>query len=131
MSLKDAKMVLSNGQAETTVATHASTNVIDFGIADPNKGEGRPIRAKLVVEESCTSGGSATVAIKLQESSDNGDSDAFADLVTIYSGAYSGLTKGTEIVVYLPAEHERYIRGVYVIGIAALTAGKFTLDLMD
>ena len=129
MSLKDAKMVLSNAQAETTVAAHDSTNVIDFGVATPNKGEGRPIRAKLIVEEAVTSSGLATVAVKLQHSADN---NSYSDLVEIIPAtAKATLVKGYEVVALLPVENKRYVKGVITIGTAVLTAGKFTIDLMD
>jgi len=120
MAVVDYKSRLSTNQAITGDA--ASTNVIDFGVADPNMGAGSPLFLRVTVTENFASATSTgTVQVKLQDSADNStwrtlsETDAF--LVT-------ALTSGFEFVkLALPDEHERYVRAFYECGVEDPTAG--------
>lgn len=134
--MMDEKLIFSDGQAETTVAAHNSTNVVDQGtgydafgnalIADA--GSGGRIWLNVVVTETVTSEGAATVTFKLQESADN---SSFSDTILVTGTvAKATLTAGhTVIKAPLPSGLKRYLRMEYTIGTAALTAGKFTACL--
>lgn len=119
----DAKLELSDAQAETTIAAHDSDNVIDFGIADPNIGEGTSIMLYVVVNTTVTSGGAGTVAVSLEDSPDN---STWTQRYTTPALAKATLVQGYEIIAMpLPDDIQRYVKVVYTIGTAALTAGKF------
>ncbi len=134
--MMDEKLIFSDAQAETTVAEHDSTNVIDQGagtdafgnalIADA--GSGGDIWLNVVVTEAVTSGGSATVQFKLEQSTDN---STFTDSILITAAiAKTTLAAGyTVIKAPLPSGLNRYLKMTYTIGTAALTAGKFTAYL--
>ena len=121
--IQDALLVFSDAQAETTVAAHDSDNILDLQGADPNFGIGTPKYVNIVVNTTCTSGGSATVKVGLYDSSDN---STWTVLAESEAYAVANLTAGKVLMsMSLPAEHERYLKVVYTIATAALTAGKF------
>ncbi len=72
------------------------------------------------------------ISVKLQQSSDDGDSDAFADLQILYSLTSSGgdtLAAGTKLAEYtLPEDAERYIKAVVTTTDAA-AVGKINVFL--
>ena len=124
----DSTLELSAEQAETTVAAHNSTNTIDLG-ADNSNLVSQPMFALLTVKETVTSGGAATVAVKLI----NDDDPAFGsgtDIIVISATAKTTLVAGYQVKVPLPANLLRYTKGVFTIGTAALTAGTFDLQLV-
>jgi hypothetical protein len=120
----DSQEVLSSAQAVTATGDTASTNVLDTA-QTLDEGIGEPAYIVVKINTAVTSGGSATVQAVLQTSTDN---STFTDVV-------SGVAKtvGTDSVIAgvsllktrLPAGLSRYIRVVYRIGTAVLTAGKF------
>lgn len=120
----DDTLVFSEAQAETTVAAHASTNVVDTKLA----GEmlAKPLFLDVSVDTTCTSAGAATVQATLQTS----DAEAFGsgNVTLMDSGAVAvaTLVKGYKLLQgRIPAGALRYLRVVYTIGTAELTAGKF------
>jgi len=119
----DAKLIFSEDQAETTVAAHDSTNIIDFGVANPNLGEGTKLVLHVEVSETFTSGGSATLAVDVQDSA---DASSWASIgISKAATAVADLTAGTKLLeVPLPYSFRRYMKIVYTIGTAAMTAGK-------
>lgn len=127
--LIDSLLEMSDAQAETTVTTHASTDVLDL------KKAGNVLANELflvvTVNEAVASNGAATVAFDLQTS----DAEAFGSGVDtlIATGAIgkATLVAGyTVIRTRLPTGLKRYVRMVYTIGTAALTAGKFSAALV-
>jgi len=127
----DKNLEFSDAQAETTQAAHDSTTVLDLGVAAPNIGAGTPVWLVIRVNEAVTSDGSATVTFDVQDSANN---SAFAS-IGLLTGAIAKATLVAGYVVMkvpLPASIRRYVKIVYTIGTAALTAGKFdaflTLD---
>jgi hypothetical protein len=133
--IMDEKLIFSDAQAETTVAEHDSTNVIDQGagtdafgnalIADA--GSGGDIWLNVVVIEAVV-GTSSTVQFKLEHSTDNA---TFADSILVTAAiAEATLVAGyTVIKAPLPSGLNRYLKMTYTIGTAVLTAGKFTAYL--
>ena len=118
----DNNLVLSDGQAPTT-GTTASTNVLDTGVASRAIGDGARLELIVTVKTTCTSGGSNTTQIALQDSADN---SSFSSVVTGPAVAVASLVAGTELLrVALPAGLRRYVRVAYIIATADLTAGAF------
>ena len=114
----------SDAQAPTTVATHASTNVVDLKAAGAL--EGKPYYLHIKTPVAVTSDGSATVAFAVQTD----DDEAFGSATTLWTSAAIGkatLVAGYE-VIRLPINGlalERYTRVYYTVATGPLTAGKF------
>ena len=118
----------SDAQAPTTVATHASTNVVDLKAAGAL--EGKPYYLHIKVNTTATADGAATVTFAAQTD----DDEAFGSATTLYTTAAIGkatLVAGYEVVRLslngLPLE--RYVRGYYTVATGPLTAGKFDFFL--
>lgn len=114
----------SDSQAPDTVATHASTNVVDLLAAGGI--EGKPYYLVIQVPTAVTSDGSATVTFALQTDSAVG----FGSAVTLWTSAAiakTALTAGTKVIrlALNGLALNRYLRVTYAVGTAALTAGAF------
>ena len=122
MTIMDEKLVLSDAQAETTVAEHDSTNTIDIGDAIQKPGIGTPLWLNITVNE-VVAGTSSTVTFKVQDSADD------ITFVSIYETpdiAEADLVKGHEVLrMPLPHKVRRYLKVIYEIKVAVLTTGKF------
>jgi hypothetical protein len=131
MTILDNDLVMSDAQAETTVATHASTNYIDLQGAASSIDKDNFVVVS--VNTTATSGGSATVQVTVETD----DNTGFSSAKTIYQSsavAVADLVQGYEFFKdRLPVvpELERYLRVTYTIGTAALTAGAFDAYLCD
>ena len=131
--IKDAQLIFSDAQAETTVAAHDSTNVIDlgahldaFGGAEDNAVENSgKLWLNVKVVTAFTSGGSATLATALQDSADNSSFAAVTPAAVATAAIpVASLTAGYTIIkMPLPSGLRRYLKLVYTIGTAAMTAG--------
>lgn len=121
----DNNLYMSDAQAVT--ASAASTKSLDFGSALRHIGDGEELNLVVQVASTLTSGGSATVQVSLQDSTDN------SSFTTVASGpaiAYGSLPAGTELLrIKLPAGLRRYIQVYYTIGTADLTGGTFNAFL--
>lgn len=133
MGMLDAKLVFSDGQAETTAAAHDSDNVIDLGagydewgsaeIADYGQGT-KDLYINCKVTTAFTSGGSATLTVAVQDSADNSSFAAVSPAITTGAVAVASLTEGYELLrVKLPQDLRRYVKLVYTIGTTTMTAG--------
>lgn len=134
----DQKIILSEDQAFTTVGTTDGTDVLNMGsgydafgaaaAADPSA-LGR-MWLNIFVTEAVTSDGAATVAFKLQDSADG---SSWADTaLSVAAIGKASLTAGTKVLqVPLPAGLRQYLKVVYTVGTAALTAGKFSAFLSN
>ena len=121
----DKKLIMSDAQAPTDSSTDtASTNVLDFGVANANIGAGTPLWWVLEVHTTAgSSGNAATLTVTLQDSADDA---TFVTLLQTEAFAEASLTADALLMcVPIPAEHARYIRCLYDIGTEDLTAGKF------
>jgi hypothetical protein len=134
MAILDAKLIMSDDQAETTVAAHDSDTQLDLGAGTDELGNAEAnelgLSGKLwlhiKVRDALTSGGSATVAIDFQDSAD--DSTYASTGISLAATAYDDaiFTAGNAVISQpLPAELRRYVKVVYTIGTAVLTAGSF------
>lgn len=122
----------SEEQAETTIAAHPSTNVVDLGAG--GDALSRPIRFHCHVQTTATSAGAATVQVILQTA-------AVADMtsaVTLYDSgavAVATLVAGYKVTgktgVPVGANCLQFLRVTYTIAVAALTAGKFDAFLSN
>lgn len=124
--LLDNELILSAAQAVTSTGDTASTNVYDTGGANGQNNIAMTeenLWLSVIVNTTPTSGGSATVQAVLQDSADN---STFADVIAGPALAYTSATAGTVLLqVQPPIGTREYLRVVYRIGTAALTAGKF------
>lgn len=119
----DSSLELSIKQAVTTTAT--STNVVDFGLKNPNLGNGpSPLYAVFTVNEAFTGG---SMIIILQDSENN---SIFTNLITSVSMAATDLKAGAQYVMPLPVKHRRYIRAYYVVT-GSMTAGKINAAIVS
>lgn len=132
MAIIDAKLMLSEDQAFTTVAAHDSSNVIDFGAktdewdaAGVQGYGGDGLYLTVVCTATVTSDGAATIDIQLEDSADN---STFADAgCGTGATAKASFTQGyVALQVPLPSGLRRYAKVTYTVATAALTAGAFT-----
>lgn len=116
----DKYNLFSNAQEVTTSA--ASESVYDNNGGDPNT----DLYLEIVVDETVTATGSATVTFALETDSD----EAFGSATTLFTTAAIGkadLTVGTvPVKIKLPLGLERYVRIYYTVATGPLTAGKFS-----
>ena len=123
----DKNLEFSDAQAETTTATHASTNDIDLEVAGDATKE---LYLIVGVHTAPTSSGSATINIQLITSASANMSEPVTLWETgavAYNNAIFAL--GKSFVVRMPQGAKRYLRVNYIIAGAALTAGKFNAFL--
>jgi hypothetical protein len=113
-------------QAVTTTAP--STDIIDLG-AVRDIGNGEPLELVILVTESVTASGSATVTFTFETDDNSGFSSAVVLAGTSAIGK-AALTAGTEVLrIKVPLDVERYLRVNYTVATGPLTAGKFTAFL--
>jgi hypothetical protein len=126
MAILDNELIMSNAQ-EFTTGANASTNSIDFGRA----GAGYNKKVLVTVNTSVTSGGAGTVAIAVQHDSVTGFGSA-ETLFTTAALAKTTLVAGYKVLEYtLPAEVKRFVRVLYTVATADLTAGKLNAWVDD
>ena len=105
----DNELVFSDEQAIT--ATAASTNAVNARSA--GVGAGRQLPLYMVVDEDFNNLDSLNVA--LQESSDDGDSDAYADVLSKDVDS-SDLVAGNRLYLFdIPPGTEQYLRLNYTV----------------
>jgi len=122
MTIMDDKLVLSDAQAETTIAEHDSDFTIDFGDAVQKPGIGTPLWLNITVNE-VVAGTSSTVTFKVQDSADD---ITFVSIFETPDIAEAVLVKGHEVLrIPLPHTVRQYLKVVYEIKVAVLTTGKF------
>jgi hypothetical protein len=126
----DNTLVFSEAQAETTIGDHASTNVIDTKLAGDMLA--KPLFCVVDVDTTWTSAGAATGKWILQTS----DAEAFGsgNVTLLDSGAVAlaTLAQGYHVIqAAVPAGVLRYLRVVFTIATAEMTAGKFNAFLTD
>lgn len=113
-------------QAVTTTA--ASTDIVDLGAAR-DMGNGEPLELVILVTETVTAAGAATVTFALETDDNAGFSSTFV-LASSSAIGKAALTAGTEVLrVKVPLDVERYLRTNYTVATGPLTAGKFTAFL--
>lgn len=124
----DEELMLFDAKALTTAEATNGT-AIDFGVADPNIGEGNRINVHAEVVEAFTSEGAGTLELKIEHSDDD---DTYTTLIaTPATFAKGTLVDGYKIFdnVALPNTVKRYVRATATVGTADMTAGKITVGL--
>lgn len=125
----DNKLVFADSMAITgAAATFSSTHILDMGpLATGNLYRNLAVSELFLItrfEVTLTSGGSATVSVRLM--GDNNSAMSSGALILQQSSlvAYAGITAGTVYKTPLPRVNmERYLQVEYIVGTAALTAG--------
>lgn len=121
----DKLLQVSDGQAVT--ASAASTDVIDFGQANPNTGMDDRSKMVITVDESADAAGAATVTFSVQDSADNA---TFADVAVTGAIGKASLAAGKQVVIPMPTKLRRYCRVYYTVATGPLTAGKFSAQVV-
>lgn len=121
----DKLLQVSNEQAVT--ASAASTDVIDFGQANPNVGLDDRSNMVITVDESVTASGAATVTFSVQDSADD---SSFADVSVTAAIGKANLAAGQQVVIPMPTKLRRYCRVYYTVATGPLTAGKFSAQIV-
>ena len=121
----DKNLQVSNEQAVT--ATAASTDVIDFGQANPDVGMTDLCSMVITPDEAAAAAGAATVTFSVQDSADN---STFADVAVTAAIPKATLVAGYQHVIPLPTKMRRYCRVNYTVGTGPLTAGKFSAQIV-
>lgn len=130
--LIDKANTFATNYAPTAVGTTYS-DVIDLGVGrDIGGAVTENLKLLCQVVTTFTSGGSATLQVQLQASTDNStfvtlsqsDAIAVASLLQGYKFLESGLPSGPYTTLY------RYLRLAFVVGTAAMTAGALSAGLV-
>ncbi len=121
----DKLLQVSDAQAVT--ASAASTDVIDFGQANPNSGINQITTLAITVDETATAAGAATVTFSVQDSADN---SSFADVAVTAATGKAALPAGAQVLIPMPVVHRRYVRAYYTVATGPLTAGKFSAQIV-
>lgn len=129
----DAENTFSSLQAITSTGATASSNVIDLGAGGKRKGGAgglEPLEVFVAVRTAFTSGGSATMSVTLQSDDDEAFGSPTAVAVTDAIPVAS-LVAGYEFErLSLAKVTERYVRLVFTVGTAAMTAGNVNATLI-
>lgn len=127
--LIDKQTQFSDAQAVTSTGSTDSTNIIDLGVARDVSG---PVAEQLallcVVNTTFTSSGSATLKVQVQTSPDN---SSWSILEQSDDIAVASLVQGYRFLPgMLVGPTSRYLKLTYVVGTAAMTAGKLPAALV-
>ncbi len=119
----DSQEIFAAAQAVTAQGDTASTNVLDTGVVSDD-GIGEHLWVVGQVNQAGASGGSATLQMVVQTSVDNA---SWSDVVSGPAVPVANLTAGAAVArLRLAPGSKRYIRVVWRVGTAALTAGTFS-----
>lgn len=121
----DKALQVSNEQAVTVAA--ASTDVIDFGQANPDLGMADLCSMVITTDEAAAAAGAATVTFSVQDSADN---STFADVAVTAAIGKATLVAGYQHVIPMPTKLRRYCRVYYTIGTGPLLTGKFSAQIV-
>jgi len=122
MAYQDAQLVFSDGQAETTVAAHDSDNIIDLGANREYVGQGQDLVINAVVDTTFTSGGAATLQVKVLTCATVGGS--YDTILESEVFALADLAAGKILLQEtIPPEMLEFVKLTYTIGTAVMTAG--------
>ena len=116
------------GTDQAVTSTAASSDIVDLGAAR-DMGNGEPLELVILVTQTVTAAGAATVTFTLETDDNAGFS---SPVVLASSGAIgkAALTAGTEVLrIKVPLDAERYLRTNYTVATGPLTAGTFTAFL--
>ncbi|MCF7939676.1 MAG: hypothetical protein K9L68_13850 [Spirochaetales bacterium] len=117
----------STGAKEQAVTdSAASASQLQFGSEDI--GQGNPVRFYVMVTEDFAALTSLNIA--LQESSDDGSSDAYADVLSSGEIALADLKAGDIVFeAVVPKDVEKYLQAYFTVTGTTATAGKVVAGL--
>lgn len=131
----DKSLGFSNAQVNVLAqATYDSTNIVDLGmtaLAGSTFGDadgGQQLNLYVNSDSAATSGGAATLVIKLVTATDV----AFTTPVTLFTSAtytLAQLAAGTLLQLVVPRGFLRFLKLTYTVGTADLTASSFTASM--
>lgn len=121
-SLNIDEELLLSWEQDVHAASAASTNLLDFEVADPNLGEGTKVSAIFIVTTAFD--GDATVAFEIQDSADGSTFNTLVKGETLTTPA-----AGAGFVAPLPNKHEQYLRAYYTVTQTTATTGAVTAFL--
>jgi len=132
MAIMDSKLIFSEDQALTTTGSANSTNIVDLGAgydafgsaASANPGQAaKPLWLNVRVGTAFASAGSATLTVALQHCATVGGTYTQANIATPAIGKASLVAGYNILSVPLPVNLNRYLKLVYTVGTADMTAG--------
>jgi hypothetical protein len=130
--LIDKETLLSDEQAVT--ATAFSSNSYDTGDVTGGRNLGRTtpgLRAVFTVDETATAAGAATVTFEIGEA-DDAAGTGFRALASSSATALADMASGAKpFDVPIPDTGKRFLMGRYTVATGPLTAGKFSLALVN
>ena len=123
----DKQNEFSNAQPVSLLGDTVSTHVLDCG---EGAGDGSPLYLVVLVAQTVTSAGAATVSVSLE----GDDVENFPAARTLWQGAATGkasLVAGHRLAaVALPLGAGRFLRVKYTVATASLSAGAFSAFLV-
>lgn len=119
---------LQVSEKQLVTISAASTNVIDFGQANPNTGMDDLSKMVITIDESVAGAGAATVTFSIQDSPDN---VTFSDILLTEIFQKTSLTAGKQVVMPMPTKVKRYCRVYYTVGTGPLIGGRFSAQIVS
>ena len=121
--ITDKSLELSEAQAITATGDTNSTNKLDFGKAGDEIAKSLNLVVQVTQDADFASAGAATLGVKVQTSDDD---STYETLIELPAVGLTALKKGARPwgFVKIPYGVKRYFKLVYVVGTAAMTAGK-------
>jgi hypothetical protein len=119
----DKALELSEKQALTSTGSTNSTNTLDFGKEGDEVAKSLNLLIQVEQDADFASSGAATLAASIQTSDDNSN---WTTLLSLPAVGLTALKKGARPWGFMKVPYgvKRYLKVVYTIGTAAMTAGK-------
>lgn len=118
---------LQVSSAQVVTATAASTDLINFGQANPDIGLSG-MSMVVTVSEAAAAVGAATVTIAVQDCATS--DGTYLDVAVTPAIAKESLTLGAQVVIPMPPKLRRFCRLNYTVATGPLTAGKFSAQVV-
>ena len=83
--------------------------IIDFGIANPNKGRGIPLEVELTIKTAVVG---TSIVFNIQDC--DTESGSYVSIATTKAYTAAQLTSGTLVKIPLPDEHRRFVQMSFV-----------------
>lgn len=122
----DKNLQVSNAQAVT--ASAASTDLINYGQANPNSGLDDRSSMVFTTDTAATAAGAATVVFSIQDCDTEGGT--YVDVVASGAIPKDSLVAGYQHILPMPTKHRQYVRGYYTVATGPLTAGAFSAQVV-
>ena len=122
MSMQDEKWTFSDAQAITSIGDTESSDTVDVGRATPPLGAGTPVWCNVKVATAFSSGGQATLEVRLETGAAN---TLGTILMQSREWAVAECVKG-KVLMSIPVPAEDVLRHLgmqYEVGTSAMSAG--------